>query len=137
MRILMILLLILAVGITGCRSDSTTATPLRECEVVSFASLHGRALFLVEGWEPVAVSVVGSTVEEVKCKLGPPQPVGDAPPDDDGGFYLMYEAVDGLYRVHYSADWSKVAKAFKAKLKPEETSEQPAAQVQSEGAPSD
>ena len=136
MRNPMIFLMILAAGITGCRSDSTTATPLRECEVVSFASPHGRELFLVERWEPVDISEVGTTREEVNSKLGSPVPVGDAPPDEDGGWYREYGTSQGLYRVHYSGFSARVTKAFKAVLESDEISEQSDGAVTQESAPS-
>ena len=124
MKILVAILLTASLGVTGCRSHTTTDRSPRECEIVSFASQHGRAFYQVEDWRSVPISAVGRTTGEVKRKLGPPQPVGDAPPDDFGGFYLMHDTPEGLYRVHYSADWNKVTRAFKAVLKPEGTSEQ-------------
>jgi hypothetical protein len=124
MRIQIMVLLFCIVALSGCSSDSTTATRQTEHEIVELVS-HRGACYQVAGWDPVAVSEVGTTFEEVKRKLGPPQPVGDAPPDDAGGYYLIHDTADGLYRVHYSPGWDRVTRAFEAVLKPVDTSEQP------------
>ena len=62
--------------------------------------------------EWVAVNFHGMSHEQVEKKLGKPWVVGDVPPDDIGGYYLVY-GKNLKYRIHYSWVTNQVTKAFK------------------------